>query len=219
MTDFEHARRAMVDNQLRTSGITDRRILGVMGEVPRELFVPEARRTLAYIDEAHALPGPAGRSIPAPAPFARLLQLAEIDSTDAVLDVGAGTGYSAVVIAGLAAAVTALESDASLAARARENLAQLGVSTVTVTQGPLLDGAPTHGPFDVIMLEGAVAKVPDSLLSQLKEGGRLVALVRTGASASANVFVRNGDEFAPRVEFNTTMPPLTRETPTESFVF
>lgn len=217
MTDFEYARRTMVDNQLRTSGITDRRILSAMGDVPREAFVPEPRRSLAYIDEAHVLPGPTGRAIPAPAPFAQLLQLAAIDHTDRLLDVGTGTGYSAAVMARLAAEVTALESDAALVAAARENLA--GIGTVTVVQGALFDGAPNHGRFDVILLEGAVARVPDSLLSQLKEGGRLVALVRSGASAAANVFVRNGDEFAPRVGFNATMPPLVREPQAEGFVF
>jgi protein-L-isoaspartate(D-aspartate) O-methyltransferase len=219
MTDFEHARRAMVDNQLRTSGITDRRILAAMGEVRRELFVPEPRRSLAYIDEAHVLPGPSGRAIPAPAPFARLLQLAEVEQSDAVLDVGAGTGYSAAVLHRLCSDVTALESDAALVAAARERLAEAGAAGVRLVQGSLFDGAPNHGPFDVILLEGAVAEVPDSLLAQLKEGGRLVALVRKGVSSAANVFVRNGDEFAPRIEFNATMPALAREQPADDFVF
>ena len=219
MVDFEHARMAMVDNQLRTSGVTDRRILSAMGEVPREAFVPEARQSLAYIDEAHVLPGPAGRAIPAPAPFARLLQLAEIDASDSVLDVGTGSGYSAAVLAKLAGSVAALESDTALVAAARENLAQVGAENVAVVQGALFDGAPNHAPFDVILLEGAVTRVPDSLLSQLKEGGRLVALVNSGAAPVANVFVRRGDEFAPRVEFNANMPPLTREAAPEAFVF
>lgn len=218
MVDFEHAREAMVDNQLRTSGITDRRILTAMGDVPREVFVPESRRPLAYIDDDHVL-GASGRALPAPAPFARLLQLAEIDANDTVLDVGTGTGYSAAVLARLAGSVAALESDSSLVSAARENLKSVGAGDVAVVQGTLFDGAPNHAPFDVIVLEGTVAEVPHSLLSQLKEGGRLVALVRSGPASVANVFVRRGDEFAPRIEFNATMPPLTRETAPEAFVF
>lgn len=219
MTDLAYASRTMVDNQLRTSGITDRRILTAMGELPREVFVPEPRRSLAYIDEAHTLPGPSGRAIPAPAPFARLLQLAEVEGADSVLDVGTGTGYSAAVIGRLAREVIAVESDAALVAAARRNLADVGAANVTVVQAALFDGAPNHGPFDVIMLEGAVAGVPDSLLSQLREGGRLVAMVRAGGAPVANVFVRNGDEFAPRTEFNTSMPALSRETLPDAFVF
>lgn len=219
MTDFAHARRTMVDNQLLTGGVIDRRILSAMGEVPREVFVPDARRGLAYIDDSHALPGPSGRAIPAPTPFGRLVQLAEVDKTDSVLDVGTGTGYSAAVLSHLAGSVCALESDAALVAAARENVEQVGAENVTVVQGGLFDGAPGHAPFDVIVLEGAVADVPNALLAQLKEGGRLVAIVRRGASSVANVFVRQGDEFAPRVEFNATMPPLLREAPADTFVF
>lgn len=221
MTDFAHARRTMVDNQLLTGGVIDRRILSAMGEVPREVFVPDTRRGLAYIDDSHALPGQSGRAIPAPTPFGRLVQLAEVDQTDSVLDVGTGTGYSAAVLSHLAGSgsVCALESDAALVAAARENLVQVGAENVTVVQGGLFDGAPGHAPFDVIVLEGAVVEVPNALLAQLKEGGRLVAIVRRGASSVANVFVRQGDEFAPRVEFNATMPPLLREAPADTFVF
>lgn len=219
MTDFEHARKAMVDNQLRTSAITDRRLLAAMGAVPREIFVPEARRSLAYIDEAHKLPGPSGRSLAAPAPFARLVQLADIEADDIVLDVGTGTGYSAAVLARLAASVVALESDPALLQSARDNLKQVGVENVALIEAPLDAGAPKQGPYDAIILEGAVREVPEKLLKQLKEGGRLVALIRTGATAVANVYVRTGDDFAPRAEFNTSLPPLTPERPPDTFVF
>jgi protein-L-isoaspartate(D-aspartate) O-methyltransferase len=219
MIDYERARKAMVDNQLRTSAITDRRLLAAMGTVPRELFVPEARRSLAYIDEAHVLPGPSGRALPPPAPFARMVQLAEIGSEDVVLDVGAGNGYSSAVLARLAARVVALESDRTLLQAARDNLSQLGVSNVSVVEGALEGGAPKEGPYDAIILEGAVAEVPEKLLKQLKQGGRLVALVHMAGASVANVFVRSGDGFAPRVEFNTTLPPLEASPPTETFVF
>lgn len=219
MTDFERARQAMVDNQLRTSAVTDRRLLRAMGAVPRERFLPEARRPLAYIDESHVLPGPSGRAIPAPAPFARLVQLAEIGPDDHVLDVGTGTGYSAAVLAQLAGSVVALEGDPALAKAASGNLASLGVANASIVENDLDKGAPEQGPYDAIVLEGAVAEVPEAILHQLKEGGRLVALIRTGATAVASVYVRVGEEFAPRTEFNTTLPPLQRTSPPDTFVF
>ena len=219
MTDFERARKAMVDNQLRTSSITDRRLLTAMGELPRERFVPETRQDLAYIDEAHRLPSPSGRSLPPPAPFARLVPLCEIGPEDTVLDVGAGNGYSSAVLARLGAKVVALESDAGLATQARENLAAVGAGSVTVVEGPLEAGAPKHAPYDVILIDGAVAEVPDKLFRQLKQGGRLVALIKKGATAVAHVYVRTGDEFAGRAEFNTSLPPLQQEQPAEKFVF
>src|SRR5262245_40667336 len=109
MTDFANARKMMVDNQLRTRNVTDRRLLLAMGEVPREHFVAGARKSLAYIDESHPIAGSPGRFLPAPAPFAKLLQLAEIDGSDAVLDLGSGNGYSAAVLGKLAASVIAVE--------------------------------------------------------------------------------------------------------------
>jgi protein-L-isoaspartate(D-aspartate) O-methyltransferase len=219
MTDYPRARKAMVDNQLRTNGITDRRILAAMGEVPREVFVPEARRSLAYVDVAHRLPGATGRSLAAPAPFGKLVQLAEIGPGDTVLDVGVGSGYSAAVLSQLAGNVVALEADPSLAQSARDALATAGIGGVTIVEDALDAGAPRQGPYDVIVIEGAVAAVPQKLLLQLKEGGRLVALIQNGSAAVANVFVRSGDDFAARPSFNTTLPPLSREAPAEKFVF
>jgi protein-L-isoaspartate(D-aspartate) O-methyltransferase len=219
MTDFVRARKAMVDNQLRTSSITDRRLLTAMGEVPRERFVPETRKDLAYIDEAHRFPGPTGRSLPPPAPFARLVQLCEVGPDHTVLDVGAGNGYSSAVLARLAAKVVALESDAGLAAQARENLAAIGAGSVTVVEGPLEGGAPKQAPYDAILIDGAVAQVPEKLFRQLKQGGRLVALIKKGATAVAHVYVRTGDEFAGRAEFDTSLPPLQQEAPADKFVF
>jgi protein-L-isoaspartate(D-aspartate) O-methyltransferase len=219
MIDFELARKTMVDNQLRTSSITDRRILGAMGEVPREKFVPPSRQSLAYIDEAHVLPGPSHRALPPPAPFARLIQLAGIGAGDTVLDVGAGTGYTSAVLARLAARVVALESDAELVKMARETLADVGAGAVTVVEGALDVGAAKHGPYDVIVIEGTVGIVPQKLLAQLKDGGRLVALIKTGAAAVANRYVRSGNDYAARAEFNTSLPPLGTEPPGEKFVF
>ena len=217
MDDFETARRRMVNNQLRTSNVTDRRILTAMDEVPRERFVPEARQGLAYVDTVHDLGN--GRALASPAPFAKLIQLAEIDHTDSVLDVGAGTGYSTAVLARLAARVTGLESDPGLAARARVLLADLGVANASIAEGGLDGAGQPRDSFDVIVLEGAVASQPASLFPLLKDGGRLVALLRRNGAGVAHVYVRSGSGVATRAEFNTALPALATAPREEAFVF
>jgi len=221
MTDFADARTKMVDNQLRTGGITDLRILTIMGHVPRERFVPAERQALSYIDEAHLLPSADGRAhyLGAPVPFARLVQLAEVRDEDKVLDVGCGTGYSAAVLAELAGTVIATESEPSLAAEARTQLGALGLANVTVADAAPEAGANAHGPFDVIVLEGAVNEVPQALLDQLADGGRLVALVRRDAAAAAHIYVRSGNDVAGRPAFNATLPPLATAPRPSEFVF
>lgn len=218
MADFETARRRMVDNQLRTSNVTDRRILTAMGEVPRELFVPAERQDLAYADTAHALGH--GRSLAPPAPFAKLIQLAEIEHTDSVLDVGAGTGYSTAVLARLAASVVGLESDPTLVARARDLLANAyPLANAKLVEGPLDGAGQPPEAYDVILLEGAVDAAPASLFLLLRHGGRLVALLRRGGTGVAHVYVKSGAGIATRTEFNTALPPLAASPREESFVF
>jgi len=215
MTDYERARQRMVESQLRTGNVTDRRILSIMGRIPRELFVPEGRRAIAYIDDVQPLG--AGRFLAAPAPFAKLLQLAAIEPHEHVLDLGAGTGYSTAVIAGLAASVVGIEADADLVAAASANLATLGIANASVVQGSLSEGG--KGEYDVVIVDGALEAVPQALFDRLKDDGRLVALVLEGATAVANVYVRTGKEVAARAEFNSTLPLLETSRATEEFVF
>ncbi len=217
MVDFERARQVMVDNQLRTSNVTDRRLLGAMGSIARENFVPPARQALAYIDESHDLGH--GRALPAPAPFAKLIQLAEVQHTDAVLDLGAGLGYSTAVLAHLAHEVVGVESDATLAADANKALGAAGVTNAEIIVSGFEDVAPHARGFDVIVLEGAVDDVPHGLFRLLREGGRLVAMIRRGPTAVANVFVKTGDTVNSRAEFNTSLPPLTTAKKADEFVF
>lgn len=220
MIDFVRARKAMVDSQLRTSGVTDKRLLAAMGRVPRERFVPAERRSLAYIDEAHPLqPGKSRRALPAPAPFARLVQLADLQESDRVLDVGCGAGYSTAVLAALAAQVVGVEEDPELAARARENLQALESANAQVAEPPLHLAFAARGPFDAIVIEGAVDSVPEDLFDRLADGGRLVVLLRRGATAVAKLFVKSGKEVAGRDDFNATLPPLADTEAAEQFVF
>jgi protein-L-isoaspartate(D-aspartate) O-methyltransferase len=220
MTDFARARTVMVDTQLRTSDVTDRRILGVMGRVPRENFVPAAWRDLAYIDEEIPIgTGTPPRHLSAPAPFARLVQLADISDTDDVLLLGCGTGYSAAVVGGLAAHVVAIEPDATLAGEARTNLAAIGAGNVDVRTGTIEGGGAAKGPFDVIVLETVVPEVPKGLLAQLKDHGRLVALIGSGMTAVAHVFVRSGRDIAGRADFNARLPALSGPPAGDTFIF
>jgi len=220
MTDFVSARRKMVDNQLMTNSVTDRRLLQAMGQVPRELFVPESRRDLAYIDDAHRLnDARPPRYLMAPASFARLVQLGGVSPADRVLDLGCGAGYSTAVLARLAASVVGVEPDATLAATARANLAGLGYGNAEVLDGAIADGARTRAPFDLILLEGMVDAVPTALFAQLAEGGRLVSVERQGTTGVTHLYVRSGRDVAGRAEFNLTPPALEAAPVTPAFIF
>jgi protein-L-isoaspartate(D-aspartate) O-methyltransferase len=218
MVDFARARRTMVDNQLRTNGITDLRILTVMGEVPRERFVPENRRELAYIDTDLPL-GIAGRALAAPAPFARLVQLADVRAEDAVLVLGCATGYSAAVLARLGKSVVAVDPEPALAAEAAANLEAIGAANVDVRNGPLDGTGLGGGPFDVILIEAAIAAVPPAIWPHLRDRGRLVALIGTGMTAVAHLFVKTGDDIAGRPDFNARLPHVRPAEERHEFVF
>lgn len=221
MIDYARARRTMVDTQIRVNDVTDSRIVDALMAVPREAFVPEARRVLAYLDDDLPLNDPsggrAGRFLMEPMVFARMLQAAGIGETDRVLDVGSASGYSAAVLARLAGSVVALEEDESLAAEARRLVGTL--PGVTVTTGPLADGAASLGPFDAIILQGAAEQVPSVLLDQLADGGRLVAVVGAGRAARCLVHERRAGEISVRAAFDAAIPPLPGFEAPRGFVF
>lgn len=213
----------MVDGQVRVNDVTEPALIAAMLEIPRELFVPESRASLAYIDDdlcvREARDGGAARYLMEPMVLARLVQALELEPAAHVLDVGCATGYSAGVLSRLAARVVALEEDAELAAAARKTLASLGVSNVTVVQGPLAAGWPGEKPYDAILLNGAVERVPEPLLDQLKEGGRLCAVIRKEAAARAAMFLRTGGNISARRLFDAAIPPLPGFEAPKGFVF
>lgn len=196
----------MVEGQLRTQDVSDRDILAAASELPRELFVPERWRMLAYSDVDVEVGE--GRFLMEVAPFAKMLQLAEIRPSDHVLEVGAATGYNAAVLSRLARSVVALESDPALAAQARATLASLGIGNVEVVTGPLPQGWPAGAPYDVIVVSGAVDFVPDALLDQLGEGGRLVAVEGRGLAGEVRVHLKLGGAVGARRGFNAAVKPL-----------
>ena len=218
MVDFDRARQVMVDGQVRAGGVTEARLLSRVISVPRELFVPEARRDLAYVDDLHWFGKPgASRFMAAPATLAKLLHLADIAEQDDVLDIGAATGYATALVAGLARSVVALEQDAGLAAAATENLARLGLGNASVVTGDIAELGPER--FDVIIVQGMLDSVPESFFAALKQGGRLVSLIRKGPIGVANIFVKAGGKVTARAEFNASLPPLFGARRNEDFVF
>ena len=212
MTDFAERRLKMIDGQLRTTDVNDPAVNGAIMDVAREEFVPRSKMDLAYIDEdievAPARGGRPARFLMEPAPFGQLLKLAAIGSGDFVLDVGCATGYSSAVLSRLASSVVALESDPELAATATETLSRLGYDNVAVVDGALNEGYPSEAPYDVIFVGGAVDYVPDALLDQLRDGGRLVAVVGLGNAGFAQLFIRTGDTVSSRRAFNAAVRPL-----------
>lgn len=219
MTDYTILRTNMVDSQVRTNDVTDRRIQRAMLEVPRELFVPEALRPLAYMDDAIALgsTGQGPRFLMQPMVLAKLLELARIETSDHVLEVGAGTGYGTALLARLCRSVTALESDPALAAEARRRLAAEGAGNATIVEGPLNEGWRDGAPYEVVIFSGGIAEVPSAFIEQTRMGGRLVAIVGEGVIGRATVFERIGNGWSRRVGFDAGTPPLPGFAKAKSF--
>lgn len=215
MIDYQAARTAMVDGQIRPSDVTRYPILEAMLNVPRESFVPSGKRPVAYMGADIDLGG--DRFVLDPRVFAKMLENLEVQSNELVLDIGSGLGYSAAVIARMAEAVIAVESDADLASVAETSLSEQSVYNAVVSVGPLNAGAEEHGPYDVIMIEGGVQTIPDALLSQLKVGGRIVAIFMQGPIGQCRVGVQTENNVAWRVAFDATAPILDGFTATHEF--
>ena len=224
MIDYERQRLNMVESQLRPNEVTDRRLLAAMGTLPRELFVPASRRGFAYMDDAvevwPSIDGAPARFLMAPMVLARLIQLAMVEPEDAVLDVGCATGYATAVLSCLAYSVTGLEPEPELASAARRTLHALDIENAVIATGPLAKGHADRGPYDVILVNGSVPEIPESLLGQLKEGGRLVAVVSPNAGqGKAYLFVKVEGEASGLAHFDAGAKPLPGFAPEPCFAF
>lgn len=206
MTDFAARRTMMVDTQVRPSDVTKFPIIDAMLSVPRELFVPREQVEAAYVSEN--VPIAPGRILLEPRTLGKLLDALNITGDELVLDIGAGYGYSSAVVAHMAEAVVAVEEDETLAAEAQGILSEQGTDNVIVHVGPLAEGADQHGPYDAILIEGAVEQVPDAILYQLKEGGRIGCLFMEGALGVVRIGYKIDGDVTWRFAFNASAPVL-----------
>ena len=223
MIDFALARRTMVDRQVRTADVTNAAVLDAMIAVPREPFMPAGREDLAYLDMGipvvEAAAGRPSRCLLKPIVLGKLLNALEIEETDRVLHVGCATGYSAAVLGRIAASVVALEEDPTLAAKAKQALATVGAANVSVVTGPLPSGWAAGGPYDVILVEGAVEVRPDALCAQLKEGGRLACISGRGPAGKAMLYRMFDSDVSGRPIFDAAAETLPGFAAPETFVF
>jgi protein-L-isoaspartate(D-aspartate) O-methyltransferase len=216
MTDFAAARRMMVDGQVRTADVTDLRLLAAMDTVPRERFAAAGKAELSYLDQD--LPaGAAGRCLLKPMVLAKLIQMADVAPTDHVLDVGCATGYSSALLGQLARTVVALEENPALAEAAHRALGDQ--PNVKVVRGPLIDGWPTDGPYDAILLQGATEVIPQSLLRLLKDGGRLACVYGAGPQRKAMLYLNTEGEISGRPVFDAAASVLPGFRKEPGFVF
>lgn len=217
MVDFSHARTMMVDTQVRPNDVTKYPVIAAMLDVPREAFVPEARQAVAYMGENMRLSDE--RWMLEPRNIAKLLDALNIQPDDLVLNIAAGLGYDAAVIARLAEAVVALESDETLAERAEATLLEQGVDNVAVVTGALDQGFAKQAPYDVILISGAIEALPQAIADQLKEGGRIGAIFGEGRLGVARIGYKIDGRINWRFSFNGSAPVLSGFSQVETFQF
>ncbi|WP_296375241.1 protein-L-isoaspartate O-methyltransferase [Yoonia sp.] len=206
MTDYAKRRMMMVDTQVRPSDVTKFPIIDSMLSVPREEFVPENLREAAYVGENLDLGG--GRVLLEPRTFAKILDALDIQPRHVALDLGCGLGYSTAVLAQLCEFVVAVEDNADRAAEAQALLSRRDVDNAAVMEGPLALGAAKSAPYDIIIVEGAVEQVPDALLDQLREGGRIGCIFAEGALGVVRVGHKIDGVVNWRFSFNASAPVL-----------
>ena len=217
--DFAAARHNMVESQIRTNKVRDLRLLDALDEVPREAFVPPARRAIAYNDED--LPVGGGRYLLEPMVLARMIQAAEVEPSSLALDVACATGYSSALLGHMGATVVGVDPDKSLLDIGSEALTPLTLDSVVLIKGEIAAGYPKQAPYNVILISGAVAEVPKNLTDQLADGGRLVAVIRSDANkpGRAVLFRRAGDVVSQRTLFDANTPILPGFEEKVGFVF
>jgi len=218
LANVEQARYYMIEQQIRPWDVSDAAVLELLVTVKREDFVPLAQKALAFVDMAIALPG--GQSMLPPRVQARLLQDAAVKPTDKVLEIGTGSGYMAALLARLAQRVISLEINPEIADMARANLQRAGIHNVEVRQADGSQGAAADAPFDVIVLGGSVFEVPQALLSQLKVGGRLIAIVGEEPIMHAQLITRTSEtNFTATTKWDDNAPRLANFPQPNAFKF
>ena len=218
-THFSHARQTMVDCQIRPTKLTDEAIVDAFATVPREAFVGRNQRAIAYVDEDLPLPG--GRCMMEPMVMARMIQAMQVSKGDNVLVIGAATGYGTAILGKLAGSVIAVETRTQMVEKAQETLVSIGTDNAVALKGRLTDGFAKEGPYDAILIEGAVETVPDQILAQMSGEGRLVAVWRPDGHpvGVASLWSKAGDGFSRMPLFDAQVPLLDEFRAKQEFVF
>lgn len=217
MPDFSDARLNMLEGQVRTNDVSDKALQAVVSDLPRELFVPRAKQSIAYADENIEVSD--GRYLMRPRSFTKLVQAANIKPHDLVLIIGCGTGYSAAVIGRLADSVVAVEEDEMLAQKATSNLEDLEIDNVAVVNAPHNLGLADQGPYNVILVDGALPERQPAIEAQLANGGRMAVILQDGPIGTAMVITRDEDAFVAVPSFDAAVPPLSGFAKEKGFVF
>ena len=205
---FDHARKIMLESQIRPNKVIDESVLSAFSDTPRELFVQKSMQNIAYIDED--LPLSNGRYLMEPMVLARLIQSLELKISDNVMIIGVGTGYSAAIISKIVTSVIGIESRAPLIQKAESNLAQLDITNTVLFKERLQEGYSKAAPYNAILIDGGVSCVPNSILNQLADDGKFVSIYRTDgvAAGEASLWMRSGDNFSRTCLFNAQVPTL-----------
>lgn len=217
MADFAQRRRTMVDTQVRPSDVTSFTVIDAMLETPREAFVPDAARDLAYVGGPVALT--ATRQLMEPRTIAKMLEVLDVTPADLVLEIGPGMGYTTALLARMAEAVVAVEEDPDLARDAEAALSAQEVDNAAVLTGALAEGSARNGPYDAIIAFAGVERMPEAILDQLKEGGRIVALFMDGPLGEVRMGLKTHGIVSWHMEFNAAAPVLPGFARAPSFVF
>jgi len=216
MNKFEALRKTMVDTQVRPSGVTRGEIVDAMSSVPRELFLPESLIYFSYVEDSIQLRS--NRFLVDPRTLAKLLEAAKIKKNELVLVVASGCGYSSAVVGFLGEAVIALESDKDFIVESDESLTKAGIDNVIVVHGALELGAPQHGPYDVIIVEGSVDEIPAPLIDQIKDKGRILTFFKHGTICQAKLGIKSEGVISWRVCFSCYVLQLKELRTKEVFV-
>ena len=206
MTDYASRRRVMVDTQIRPSDVTMFPVIEAMLTIPRERFVPNRLREAAYLGEN--LDIGTGRVILEPRTLAKMINALAIGPEDLVLDLGPGFGYSTAVLAQLAQAVVAVEPEEPLVSEAEAALADTGIDNAAVIHGDMTKGAPKHGPYDAIILQGAIEHLPEAIADQLSDGGRIACLFREERLGVCRIGIKADGHVSWKYGFNASAPVL-----------
>jgi protein-L-isoaspartate(D-aspartate) O-methyltransferase len=218
MANFAIARKNMVECQIRPNNVRDERLIDAMMTLPRERFVPKHMQGFAYIDEDIDLGN--GRFLQEPMVLARLIEAANLKSSDVVLDIGCGLGYSTALMARLASTVVGVEEDTHLAEQAEALLKSLDITNAVIFHGELTKGYKQQAPYDVILINGSLTEVPPKIFEQLIDGGRLITVIaEDGKTGQAVIYTRVRDVVSEKVIFDAATPLLKEFSPQEEFVF